>query len=59
VNAAVAAGSTFAVAVLLGFGCGLMLAHRTGEGFWAIVGLFAGVLLGGAAAVRALLQAGK
>jgi hypothetical protein len=58
-NPALTAGSTFAVAVLLGFGCGLALAHRTGQGFWAIVGLFAGVALGGAAAVRALLQAGK
>ncbi len=58
-NAALTAGSTFAVAVLLGFGCGLLLAHRTGGAYWPVVGLFAGVLLGGAAAVRALLQAGK
>jgi hypothetical protein len=56
---ALTAGSTFAVTVLLGFGGGLWLAHRTGAPLWTIGGLFAGVLVGGTIAARSLLQAGK
>jgi hypothetical protein len=56
---ALTAGSTFAVTVLLGFGCGLALAHRTGAPLWTIGGLFGGVLVGGTIAARSLLQAGK
>ena len=56
---ALTAGSTFAVTVLLGFGAGLWVAHRTGAPLWTIGGLFAGVLVGGAMAARSLLQAGK
>lgn len=58
-RSALTAGSTFAVTVLLGFGGGLALAHRTGAPLWTIAGLFAGVVIGGAIAVRSLLQAGK
>ncbi len=58
-KAALTAGSTFAVMVLAGFAGGLALAHRTGTALWAVAGLFAGVLLGGLVAARALLQAGK
>ncbi|HTU71825.1 MAG TPA: hypothetical protein VMF11_16095 [Candidatus Baltobacteraceae bacterium] len=58
-RSALTAGSTFAAAVLLGFGGGLALAHRTGIALWAIAGLFVGVAVGGAVAMRALLQAGK
>ncbi|MGB6986960.1 MAG: hypothetical protein WBD74_13400 [Candidatus Aquilonibacter sp.] len=56
---ALTAGSTFALTVLIGFWGGLALAHRTGAPLWAIGGLFAGVLVGGAIAARSLLQAGK
>jgi hypothetical protein len=59
VRAALSAGSTFAVTVLLGFGGGLLLARATGQSLWVIAGLFAGVFLGGFMAVRALLEAGK
>jgi hypothetical protein len=59
VRAALTAGSTFAITVLMGFAGGLWLAHRTGAGLWAVGGLFAGVLVGGAIAARSLLQAGK
>jgi hypothetical protein len=56
---ALVAGSTFAVTVLIGFWLGLRLAQRTGAPLWAVGGLFAGVLVGGAIAARSLLQAGK
>jgi hypothetical protein len=58
-RAALTAGSTFAVTVLLGFWGGLALAHRTGAPLWVVGGLFAGVILGGTIAARSLLQAGK
>jgi len=58
-KAALTAGSTFAVCVLAGFAGGLAIARRTGAPLWAIAGLFAGVVLGGLIAARALLQAGK
>ena len=58
-NAALTAGSTFAVTVLIGFLAGLALANKTGFPFWAIIGLFAGVFAGGALAAKALLKAGK
>ncbi|MDE2482239.1 MAG: AtpZ/AtpI family protein [bacterium] len=58
-RAALTAGSTFAAAVLLGFGAGLWLSRTTGQPLWAIGGLFAGVLSGGFIAMRALFQAGK
>jgi len=58
-KAALTAGSTFAVIVLLGFWGGLALAHRTGSALWVVAGLLAGALLGGVIAARSLLQAGK
>lgn len=58
-KAALMAGSTFAVVVLLGFWAGLALTQRTGAPLWTIGGLFAGVLIGGAVAARSLMQAGK
>ncbi len=56
---ALTAGSTFGITVLLGFGAGLWLAHRTGAPLWTIGGFFAGVLVGAVMAARSLLQAGK
>ena len=58
-RAALTAGSTFAVTVLLGFGGGLLVARTTGQSLWVLAGLFAGVFIGGFMAVRALLEAGK
>ncbi|MGC2131588.1 MAG: hypothetical protein WA629_15995 [Candidatus Aquilonibacter sp.] len=58
-KSALTAGSTFTVCVFAGFAGGLGLAHRTGASLWAVAGLFAGVLVGGLVAARALLQAGK
>ena len=58
-KAALTAGGTFAVTVLLGFFAGLAIGKSMEQGLWAVAGLFAGVLLGGFFAIRALLQAGK
>lgn len=58
-RAALTAGSTFAVTVLLGFGGGLLLARSTGQTLWVIGGFFAGVVAGAFIAGRALLGAGK
>jgi hypothetical protein len=58
-RAALTAGSTFAIAVLAGFGAGLALARLTGWALWAVIGLFLGVIGGGIVAARALLEAGK
>jgi hypothetical protein len=44
--AILAAGSTFVGCVLAGFAVGIGLARRTGASSWAIVGVFAGLLLG-------------
>ncbi len=53
------AGSTFAGGVALGVIGGFWLAGRTGQGLWAVVGLFAGLALGGGLAIRLLLAGAK
>jgi len=58
-RAALTAGSTFALVVLIGCAAGFALARKTGSALWVIGGLAAGVLAGGALAVKALLEAGK
>ena len=58
-KAALTAGSTFGIIVLLGIAGGFALARRTGAPLWVVGGLIAGVLVGGALAAKALLEAGK
>jgi hypothetical protein len=58
-KAALTAGGTFAGAVALGVVAGLLLSRTTAQPLWVIAGLFAGVVIGGYLAARALLQAGK
>ena len=53
------AGGTFAGFVLVGFLAGLAASRLTHLPALVIVGLFAGVLGGSIAAMRALLEAGK
>lgn len=50
-----AAGATFVGCVLAGFALGLLAAARTGASWWAILGVFAG-LLAGAGGVAGLLR---
>ncbi|GEM_PF-1710861 len=57
--AAAGAGGCFAGGVLIGAAAGLWLAARTGAAWWAIAGFLTGAFLGGAAAVRLLLDAGS
>ncbi|MBC5828696.1 MAG: hypothetical protein GIW98_00700 [Candidatus Eremiobacteraeota bacterium] len=47
-------GAIFAGSVLAGFGLGLVVANHTGNSEWAIVGFFAGLLLGGCVAALEL-----
>ncbi|MEO9170633.1 MAG: AtpZ/AtpI family protein [Candidatus Baltobacteraceae bacterium] len=56
---ALTAGATFAGAAIAGFAIGLYAGKASGHSWWAVVGLFAGVVLGGYASVRSLLEAGK
>jgi hypothetical protein len=58
-RAALIAGSTFSTGVFGGFIVGLLGSKWSGQPLWAVVGLLAGALFGGYAAVRLLLQAGK
>ncbi len=51
----VAAGSTFTGSSLLGLLAGIWLSGRTGQQLWVLGGLFAGIGLGGYAALRLLL----
>lgn len=54
--AIVAAGSAFAGAGVGGLLIGIWLDHALRTQYYAVVGLFAGILLGGYAAFRLLLQ---
>jgi hypothetical protein len=51
-----AAGGTFAVSALLGLLAGGWLARATGQGLWAVGGLFAGLAVGAYCAVRLILR---
>lgn len=55
--ALVAAGSAFAGAGVAGLLIGIWLDHARRTEYFAVVGLFAGVLVGAYAALRLLLQA--
>ena len=56
---AMIAGSTFGGGVGLGLLAGFWLAGRTGQNLWVVVGMFAGLALGGVLALRLLLAASK
>ncbi len=58
-KAALFAGTTFAGCVGVGFALGLWLANRTARPILVVVGLGLGVVIGGYAAMRSLLEAGK
>jgi hypothetical protein len=53
----VAAGATFVGCVVGGFALGVAVAQRTGASWWAIAGVFAGLLAGTAGVVTQLRQA--
>lgn len=44
-------GGIFVGCVLGGFGLGVLAGDRTGQSWWAIVGLFGGLVVGGAIAL--------
>lgn len=50
------AGGTFAGCVLVGFGLGVLADQHLGSSYYTLVGLFAGVLIGGYGAARLLLR---
>ena len=50
------AGGTFAMTTLAGLFLGIWIAGRTGQGLWAVAGLFGGLAAGGVAAYRLLLR---
>lgn len=52
----IAAGGTFAMTTLAGLAVGIWAGGRTGQGLWALAGLFGGLLLGGYAAYRLLVR---
>lgn len=51
-----AAGGTFAAAVLIGLFVGAAIGRQTGQPLWALGGLLAGVGIGGYSAVRLMLR---
>ncbi|MFN2459130.1 MAG: hypothetical protein ABR591_00350 [Candidatus Velthaea sp.] len=50
-------GASFTVDVLLGLWIGNVVAHRTNQSWWVIVGLFAGFAVGVAGAVMGFRKA--
>ncbi|MBV8688665.1 MAG: AtpZ/AtpI family protein [Candidatus Eremiobacteraeota bacterium] len=54
--ALIAAGGSFAGAVLLGLLLGIWIGNRTGQPLWVLIGIFGGVAVGGYGAVRLLLR---
>ncbi len=48
------AGGTFAIAGLAGLGLGIWMAAKTGLGWWAFIGLMAGLAVGAYGAFRLL-----
>ena len=55
----IGAGGTFAGATVAGLLAGVWLTGRTGQQLWVAAGLFGGLIVGGYAAVRLLMQASK
>ena len=54
--ALIAAGGSFAGAVLFGLLLGIWIGSRTGQQLWVLVGIFSGMAVGGYGAVRLLLR---
>jgi len=54
--ALIAAGGTFAGAVLLGLLIGIWLSNRSGQPLWVLAGIFSGMALGGYGAMRMLMR---
>jgi hypothetical protein len=52
----VAAGGTFAMTTLAGLVAGIWIGGRTGQGLWALAGLFGGLVVGAYAAYRLLVR---
>jgi hypothetical protein len=57
--AALGAGTTFGGSVLAGLAIGFWVGRQTGASWWVVIGLFAGVMLGGYFALRMLIQAAR
>jgi hypothetical protein len=55
--ALLAAGATFVGTVVVGFGIGIAAAKQTGASWWALVGVFAGLVVGVAGVVVQLRRA--
>lgn len=54
---AIAAGATFTGSVLVCTFAGILISQRTGQPLWVIGGLFAGLAIGGYAAIRLVARA--
>jgi hypothetical protein len=52
----IAAGGSFAMTTLAGLALGVWLGGRTGQGVWALAGLFGGLVIGAYAAYRLLMR---
>lgn len=52
----VAAGATFAMTTLAGLVIGIWIGSRSGQGLWALAGLFVGLALGGYSAYRLMMR---
>jgi len=52
----VAAGGTFAMTTLAGLVIGIWIGSRSGQGLWALAGLFVGLALGGYSAYRLMMR---
>ncbi|HKE37850.1 MAG TPA: hypothetical protein VKB39_10460 [Candidatus Baltobacteraceae bacterium] len=53
---AIAAGGSFAMTTLAGLALGIWIGGRTGQGLWALAGLFGGLVVGSYAAYRLLMR---
>lgn len=52
-------GALFVACTLGGFALGVVAANRTGASWWAIVGLFGGLVIGGGIAVSQVVRSVK
>ncbi len=52
-------GAVFVGCTLGGFALGVTVGNRTGAAWWAIVGLFGGLVLGGGIALSQIVRSGK
>jgi hypothetical protein len=52
----IAAGTAFAMTTLCGLVIGIWIGGRTGQGLWALAGLFGGLAVGAYAAYRLVVR---